>query len=34
MKSLGFVFKIIVVGDGAVGKTSLIKQWTEGTFRT
>ncbi|WXG41621.1 MAG: GTP-binding protein [Candidatus Freyarchaeum deiterrae] len=33
MKSLGFVFKIVVVGDGAVGKTSLIKQWTEGTFR-
>jgi len=34
LKSLGFVFKIVVVGDGAVGKTSLIKQWTEGTFRT
>lgn len=34
MKSLGFVFKIVVLGDGAVGKTSLIKQWTEGTFRT
>ncbi len=34
MKSLGFVFKIVVVGDGAVGKTSLIKQWTEGSFRT
>ena len=34
MKTLGFVFKIVVVGDGAVGKTSLIKQWTEGTFRT
>jgi small GTP-binding protein len=34
LKTLGFVFKIVVVGDGAVGKTSLIKQWTEGTFRT
>jgi len=34
LKSLGFVFKIVVVGDGAVGKTSLIKKWTEGTFRT
>ncbi len=27
-----YVFKIVVVGDGAVGKTSLIKQYTEGNF--
>ena len=25
-------FKIVVVGDGAVGKTSLIKKFTKGTF--
>jgi len=29
-----FVFKIVVIGDGAVGKTSLIKQYTEGNFVT
>jgi small GTP-binding protein len=29
----GFVFKIIVVGDGAVGKTSLIKKYTKGSFQ-
>ena len=28
----GFVFKICVVGDGAVGKTSLIQRYTEGEF--
>ncbi|MDX1799233.1 MAG: GTP-binding protein, partial [Candidatus Lokiarchaeia archaeon] len=27
-----FRFKIAVVGDGAVGKTSLIKKFTKGTF--
>jgi small GTP-binding protein len=27
-----FGFKICVLGDGAVGKTSLIKKFTEGTF--
>ena len=28
----GFVFKISVIGDGAVGKTSLIKKYTKGEF--
>ena len=28
----GFVFKIAVIGDGAVGKTSLIKKYTKGEF--
>lgn len=28
-----FVFKIVVVGNGGVGKTSLIKQYTEGNFQ-
>ena len=28
----GFVFKIAVIGDGAVGKTSLIKKYTRGEF--
>jgi Ras-related protein Rab-23 len=27
-----FRFKIVLVGDGAVGKTSLIKKFTKGTF--
>jgi len=27
-----FRFKIVVIGDGAVGKTSLIKKYTKGTF--
>ncbi|KKM68859.1 hypothetical protein LCGC14_1456730 [marine sediment metagenome] len=29
----GFGFKITVIGDGAVGKTSLIKKYTQGAFR-
>ena len=29
-----FRFKIVVLGDGAVGKTSLIKKFTKGTFET
>ena len=29
----GFVFKITVIGDGAVGKTSLIKKYTQGSFQ-
>ncbi len=28
-----FVFKIVIVGDPAVGKTSLIKKFTQGTFQ-
>ena len=28
-----FVFKIIVIGDGGVGKTSLIKKYTKGSFK-
>jgi len=31
--SKGFVFKITVIGDGAVGKTSLIKKYTQGSFQ-
>jgi Ras-related protein Rab-23 len=28
-----FVFKITLIGDGGVGKTSLIKKYTKGSFR-
>ena len=28
----GFVFKVTVIGDGAVGKTSLIQKFTQGAF--
>ncbi|MFX1390948.1 MAG: Rab family GTPase [Promethearchaeota archaeon] len=31
--SEGYGFKICVVGDGAVGKTSLIKNYTQGSFQ-
>ena len=27
-----FIFKITVIGDGAAGKTSLIKRFTQGSF--
>jgi len=30
--STKFKFKITVIGDGMVGKTSLIKKFTKGTF--
>ncbi|MFX1395822.1 MAG: Rab family GTPase [Promethearchaeota archaeon] len=33
MEERGFVFKITVIGDGAVGKTSLIKKYTKGSFQ-
>ena len=32
LNSETYRFKIVVVGDGAVGKTSLIKKFTKGTF--
>ncbi len=31
--STGYGFKITVIGDGSVGKTSLIKKYTQGSFR-
>ena len=34
MSELKFRFKITVVGDGAVGKTSLIQKFTNDTFKT
>lgn len=32
-KENAFVFKITVIGNGAVGKTSLIKKYTQGSFQ-
>jgi small GTP-binding protein len=31
--AIGYGFKITVIGDGSVGKTSLIKKYTQGSFR-
>ncbi|MFX0004470.1 MAG: Rab family GTPase [Candidatus Hodarchaeota archaeon] len=33
MGNEGYGFKICVIGDGAVGKTSLIKKYTQGSFQ-
>ncbi|MFX0023586.1 MAG: Rab family GTPase [Candidatus Hermodarchaeota archaeon] len=33
MADEGYGFKITVIGDGGVGKTSLIKQYTQGSFQ-
>jgi small GTP-binding protein len=33
MADEGYGFKICVIGDGGVGKTSLIKQYTQGSFQ-
>jgi len=32
-ESQKFRFKVIVIGDGTVGKTSLIKKFTKGSFQ-
>jgi len=32
-ESQKFRFKVIVIGDGTVGKTSLIKKFTQGKFQ-
>jgi small GTP-binding protein len=32
MKDINFIFKVAVVGDGRVGKTSLIKMFTQNSF--
>ncbi|MFX1366828.1 MAG: Rab family GTPase [Promethearchaeota archaeon] len=29
----GYGFKVVIIGDGAVGKTSLIKKYTQGSFK-
>ncbi|MEM1658758.1 MAG: Rab family GTPase [Candidatus Jordarchaeales archaeon] len=34
MSQAKYIFKIVVVGDGAVGKTSLIKRYTEESFQS
>jgi small GTP-binding protein len=33
MKDISFVFKIVVIGDGRVGKTSLIQKFTRSSFK-
>ena len=33
MKDISFVFKIVVIGDGQVGKTTLIQRFTRKTFK-
>lgn len=33
MASEGYGFKITIIGDGGVGKTSLIKKYTQGSFQ-
>ncbi|MFX1277812.1 MAG: Rab family GTPase [Promethearchaeota archaeon] len=33
MKDISFVFKIVVIGDGRVGKTTLIQKFTKSTFK-
>lgn len=33
MKNISFVFKIVVIGDGRVGKTSLIQKFTRSSFK-
>ena len=34
MSQAKYIFKIVVLGDGAVGKTSLIKRYTEEKFQS
>ena len=33
MKDISFVFKIVIIGDGRVGKTSLIQNFTRSSFK-
>ena len=32
-EEIGYGFKVVIIGDGAVGKTSLIKKYTQGAFQ-